>query len=499
MGLYPKNMLMMRALTALIVMAWFCTAANAQTGSVHYNLGVFSYEEGSYADAAAHLRKALDNRPDDAYAQVYLARTYLKQERFSEAEPLFLSAKASDPDIPGLSYDMGMLYYKTDAYDRAISAFDAVLAEDPTHVQALYHAGTSSVMRGRYAAAIDYLERASAASDSVKPGASYYMGISYYRLFEYEKALSNFDYAASAAATTILREDAERWAQITRMHIDREKPWRLYAKAGVQYDDNVQLAPLDSDRFAEESDYAAVLFVSGRYVSDAAAPTDIGIGYSHYQTFYRDFDEYNFTGSIGEVFAEHTAGRAVFGLFYIPAYYWVDNNSFLMQHQVRPEIRWRLEWAGEIGFSYSYVRNNYFTDARRDGHTHEYNIDYFHGLEGLDGYWFSGAGYTHNNAFHDDEAYTLTSLRTGLSVGFLEQYRLRVQGDFRDRRYDNRDSLFNEKRKDKRYGASAAAIWTPAAGRFDISLEYAYIRNDSNINDFDYRRNTLGMFVSAGF
>jgi len=499
MGWDLKNAAIIRAFIVLVAAAGFCTAAEAQTGSVHYKLGVFAYEEGSYADAEAFFKNALAGDPYDAYAQVYLARTYLKQERFSEAEPLFLSSKASDPDIPGLSYDIGMLYYKMASYDQALNAFEAVLADDPSHVQALYHAGTSSLMRGLYAEAIDYLERASAASDSVRPGAFYYMGISYYRLFEYEKALPLFDYAASAAATPIMREDAERWAHITRMHIDREKPWRLYAKAGVQYDDNVQLAPLDSDRFEEESDYAAVLFVSGRYVSDAAAPTDIGIGYSHYQTFYRDFDEYNFTGSIGEVFAEHTAGRAAFRLFYIPAYYWVDNNSYLMQHQVFPKIRWRFQWAGELGLSYSYARNKYFTDARRGGHTHEYNIDYFHGLQGLDGYWFSGAGYTHNNASHEDEAYTQTALNMGISVGFLEQYRLRVQGDYRDRRHDNRDSFFGKKRKDKRYGASAAVIWTPGAGRFDISLEYDHIRNDSNINDFDYRRNTLGMFVSAGF
>jgi len=494
MGWDLKNAAIIRAFIVLVAAAGFCTAADAQTGSVHYKLGVFAYEEGSYAEAEAYFKNALDNRPDDAYAQTYLARTYLKQERFSEAEPLFLSSKASDPDIPGLSYDIGMLYYKMASYDRAVNAFEAVLAEDPTHVQALYHAGTSSVMRGRYSAAIDYLERASSASDSVKPGAYYYMGISYYRLFEYERALEKFDYTASAAATTILREDAERWARITRLHIDREKPWRVYAKAGLQYDDNVQLAPLDSDHFEEESDFAAVLFLSGRYVSDAAASTDIGVGYSHYQTFYRDFDEYNFTGSIGEVFADYTAGRAVFGLFYIPAYYWVDMDSYLMQHQVRPEIRWRLAREGELGFSYSYARSKYFTEDSRDGHAHEFNIDYYHGLQGLDGFLFSGAGYTNNNASHRDEDFEQNDLRAGISVGFLEQFRLRVQGDYRYKRYDYQDS-----RKDKRYGASGAAIWTPGAGRFDLSVEYAHIRNDSNINDFDYRRNTLGMFVSAGF
>lgn len=491
--------------TGRIVWIWImlagilCGTANADSSAVYYDLAVFSFEAGDYREAEKFLEKALAERPDDAYVRFYLARTYLRQERFADAEPMFRSARALDPDIPGLAYDMGVLYQKMEKHDQALASFENVLAEDPTHVTSLYHAGTSMFMLGRYPGAINYLSRASDLSESVRPAASYYAGICHFRLSEFDRALPEFDYAASAADTLTLRQDAEQWAKITRMHLGRDKPWSLYAKAGWLYDDNVQLTPLDSDQFTEESDDAGVLFFSGRYAVAGADNLDFGIGYSHYQTFYRDFDDYNLIGGIGEVFSEYRLQQLTFGLAYVPAYYWVDTDSYLMQHQVRPEIRFGLTDIDEIGFVYSYARNNYFEDSRRDGHAHEFNLNYLRGLEAIDGYAFCGAGYQDNTASHRDEYFTEMTGRVGVSASFFEHFGFRVQGDYNDKNYDNQDSFHRIKREDARYGASAALSWRSQAEWLDVSVEYTHTRNDSNIADYDYRRNTVGLFLTADF
>lgn len=482
-----------------IMLAGLCGAVHADSGAVYYDLAVFSFEAGDYREAENFLTKALAVRPDDAYVHFYLARTNLRQERLTEAEALFHSAWALDPDIPGLAYEMGALFQKMEKHDQALASFETVLAEDPTHVTALYHAGASQFMLGRYQGAIDYLARASDLSESVRPTAAYYAGICHFRLSEFDQALSKFDYAAAAADTLTLRQDAEQWAKITRMRLDGEKAWSLYAKAGWLYDDNVQLAPLDSDRFTEESDSAGVLFFSGRYVMVGADNLDFGLGYSHYQTFYRDFDDYNLIGGIGEVFSEYRLQQLTFGLAYIPAYYWVDTDSYLMQHQLRPEIRYRLTDNDEIGFAYTYDRNNYFENSRRDGHAHEFNLNYLRDLEAIDGYLFCTAGYQDNTASDPDEYFTEMTARVGVSAGFFEQFRIRVQGSCNDKNYDNRDSFHRIKREDARYGASVALSWRSPLEWLDVSLEYAHTRNDSNIDAYDYRRNTVGLFLAADF
>lgn len=487
-----------------IMLAGFCGIAHADSGAVYYDLAVFSFEAGDFQEAEKFLTKALSERPDDAYVHFYLARTHLKQERLTEAEQMFHSAWALDPDIPDLAYDMGMLYQKMEKHDQALASFETVLAEDPAHVTALYHAGTSRFMLGQYQGAIDYLVRASDLSESVRPAAAYYAGICHFRLSEFDQALSKFDYAASAADTITLRQDAENWARITRVQLGRDKPWRLYARAGWLYDDNVQLAPLDSDRFTEESDDAGVLFFSGRYVMTGTDALDFGIGYSHYQTFYRDFDDYNLIGCIPEVFSEYRLDRVTFGLAYIPAYYWVDVESYLMQHQARPEIRYRLTDNDEIGFAYSYARNNYFSDSRRDGHAHEFTLNYLRGLETVNGYLFCTAGYQDNTASHPDEYFTEMFGRAGVYASFFERFGFRVQGEYNDKNYDNRDSFHRVKREDARYGASAMLSWKSPAEWLEVSMEYTHTRNDSNIavlgkDIYDYRRNTVGLFLAADF
>jgi tetratricopeptide (TPR) repeat protein len=485
-----------------IMLASVCGAVHADSGAVYYDLGVFSFEAGDYREAENFLTKALAEKPDDAYAQFYLARTYLKQERFAEAEPLFHSAAALDPGIHGLSYEMGVLYQNMGKHDRALAAFEKVLIEEPDHVTALYHAGTSQFMLEQYRSAIDYLARAVDLSESVRPTAAYYAGICHFRLSEFAQALPQFDYAASAADTITLRQDAEQWARITRAQLGREKPWRLYARAGWLYDDNVQLSPPDSQQYPElkkEDDHAAALFFSGRYVMAATDSLDVGLGYSHYQTFYQDFDNYNLIGGIGELFSEYRFQQFTFGLAYIPAYYWVDTDSYLMQHQVRPEVRYRVSDTDEVGFVYRYARNNFFTDARRDGHAHEFVLNYLREIEQFDGYAFCGVGYQDSTASDPDEYFTEMTARVGVSAGFFERFRIRIQGDCNDKNYDNRDSFHKIKREDARYGVSAVLSWRPPIEWLELSLEYTHTRNDANIDAYDYRRNTVGLFLAADF
>jgi tetratricopeptide (TPR) repeat protein len=482
-----------------ILLAGFCGAAYAGSGTVYYDLAVFAFEEGNYPEAENYLAKALAERPDDAWVHFYLARTHLKQGRLTEAETLIHSAWALDPHIPGLAYEMGILYQKMEKYGQALASFDAVIADNPAHVTALYHAGVCSFMLDQYRRAVDYFTRASELSESVRPTAAYYAGICHFRLSEFDRALPEFDYAASAADTPAFRRDAQAWARAARMRIGRDKPWRLFAKAGWLYDDNVQLAPLDSDQFTEESDSAAVFFFSGRYAVAASDRLNVGMGYNHYQTFYNDFDDYNLIGAIPEIFAEYRMNRITVGLAYIPAYYWVDTESYLMQHQARPEIRYRLTDKDELGFAYSYARNNYFEDSRRDGHAHDFMLNYLRGLDAVNGSLFFMAGYQDNSASHPDEYFTEMTGRVGASASFFDTFGFRVQGEYTDKNYDNRDSFHRIKREDSRYGASAALSWQFPAEWPGASVEYAYTRNDSNIAEYDYRRNTVALFLTADF
>jgi len=477
----------------------FSASVEAETGAGYYDLAVFSFQAGDYAEAEQLLKKALHVSPDDAYIHYYMGKTFLKQERFAEAEGSFLSARRLDHGIPGLSYDMGTLYQKKKDYNRAAAEFEAVSAEDPSYVLALYHGGISHFMLEQYPKALDFLVRSADLSVSIKPNAYYYAGLCHYQLSELDQALVRFDEVAATADTESMRVDAKRWAADIRTRIEREKPLRLFARAGYMYDDNVQLAPLDSDTVSGKEDSAAVLFFSGQYALPVKDKLDAGIGYSHYQTYYQDFDDYNMTGSIGDMFTRYHFSKVTVGLAYAPSYYWVDNESYLMQHQIRPEVRWRLTGADDVLLSYGYSRNNYFTDPDRDGHANEVNVMLFHEVNFFDGYLYCGGGYEDNSASSPDEYFNEMTGRIGMNAGVLEAVRVNIGGDYKDKNYDNRDSYYDVTREDSRYAVSALVSWNPFAGWPGMAVEYTYTRNDSNIDEYSYERNTTAVFVTADF
>jgi tetratricopeptide (TPR) repeat protein len=474
-------------------------AGLAETATGHYDLGVFAFQAGDYAGTEQHLKKALHENPNDAYVHYYLGKTCLKQDRLREAEGYFQSARRLLPEIPGLAYDMGTLYQKKTDYQRAAAEFEAVSQEDSSYVLALYHAGTSYFFLKQYDKALDFFNRSGNMSVSIKPSASYYAGICHYQMSRFDEALVRLDEAAATVESESMRADARRWAADIRARQSRENPLRLYARAGYLYDDNVGLAPLDSNTFSEKRDQAAVLFFSGKYTLPVNDQLDIGAGYSHYQTFYRDLDGYDLTGAIPEVFAHYRISQFTYRLTYAPSYYWVADDSYLMQHQIRPEIRWQFTDSDEAALSYGYSRNRYFTDDRRDGHANEVNLDLFRAVKPMDGFFYCGAGYEDNSATHPDEYFTEMTGRAGVNAGLLKTLRINFGGEYNDKNYDNRDSYYKKMRDDSRYVLSALLSWNPFDNCLGVAAEYTYSRNNSNIKDFDYKRNTTAVFVTAEF
>jgi Tfp pilus assembly protein PilF len=471
--------------------------ARAETIQSYYDLGVFAYETGDYKSAQDYLEKAAEQDPTNAYVKFYLGMTCAQLNKLPEAENFFRKARALDPNIPGLNYEMGLVSYKTGKYQDASGLFEKAVAENPSDALAVYYAGISSFMMEDYRKALGFLNRSSEMSPSVKTNADYYAGISHYKIKEYDPALEKLEYVVLHAATPSLKKDADMWLQIIRSEKVKSKPYSLYAKAGFQYDDNVTLADVNSDIVSDESDVAAVLYATGRYAFFKGEQLDFGAGYSHYQTVYQDLTEYDLTASMPEVFAEYRLSALSLAVNYVPAYYWVDGESYLMQHQVGPEIRWQINDNDEADLSYRYNRNNYFTESGRDGHSNMVGLNVYHGIAGLKGYLFGGGGYEDNTASEDDEYYTEASASLGVSFNILDLTNLMVYGAYYDKEYDHEDSTYKETRQDSRYFASATVTRKIFYEWLGASVEYTYTNNDSNISDYDYKQNTISFYIVA--
>jgi tetratricopeptide (TPR) repeat protein len=464
----------------------------------YYDMGVFAYEEGNFTEAGNFLQKALMLDPENARTNFYLGRTYVSLDRPDEAERYLLFAFSKDSEIPGLKYSLGILFFEKGDYEKALEKFDQVAAEDPADVLAIYYLGISRYKLEQYEAAGESLLKAAEMSPTIEANGRYYAGICDYRQGFFDKAVNQFEHVAGISESEDLKNNAQLWIQTIRNRQAASRPYSLYLKTGYIYDDNVVLEPADQDIVSNESDSALLLYFSGKYDLIRARRVTSGIGYSHYQSWYQDLDEYNLAGSMGNVYFDYQLnGSWTLGVKYLPTFYRVDSESYLMQHQFSHSVLWMIDNVNAVDFSYSYNRNNYFTDNFRDGHSNKTSADYSHSFSAIDGYVFCGIGYEIYAASARDEDFSELRTLLGISCDIFDHTNITVYGNYYDKSYDHRDLSFDIKRDDSRYFASASITQKIWKQWLNVSAEYNYTKNNSNIADYGYERKTvlLSVFV----
>jgi len=225
----------------------------------------------------------------------------------------------------------------------------------------------------------------------------------------------------------------------------------------------------------------------------------MGVGYNHYQTWHSKLENYDLRGSIFNLYAKYTTHPFTVMLSYLPTYYWVESDKYLMRHHVKPEFMWNVGENLMMRFSYSYYSNDYSQDDTRDGHTNEIFLNAYYSIKGKKGYVFGGIGYEDNSASHPDYYYSELKTKLGISLNLPWDLTLKLTAKYYDQGYDNVDSVYGIKREDvKSYGAVSLCRniiydWLSICGEFN------YTKNDSNISDHEYKQNVTAVYLTARF
>jgi tetratricopeptide (TPR) repeat protein len=121
-----------------------------------YYLGHTSSRTGGSQDAArAHFRRALELRPGDVAALVWLAEAELKEERLDEAEQLFAGALAAQRGCVRAMAGLGKIALARRDFAAAVRHLEAALGRQPTaaaihHSLGLAYRGAKEPERARY-------------------------------------------------------------------------------------------------------------------------------------------------------------------------------------------------------------------------------------------------------------------------------------------------------------------------------------------------------------
>jgi hypothetical protein len=99
-----------------------------------------------------------------------------------------------------------------------------------------------------------------------------------------------------------------------------------------------------------------------------------------------------------------------------------------------------------------------------------------------------------NSAAHQDHEYDILKAGLGMYLKVVADFRVVVEGNYtvRDHRYV--DSSYDLKREDKIYYLTASVSRPFLVDWLDLGVKVEYVHNDSNIDDFNYRK--LATFLS---
>jgi tetratricopeptide (TPR) repeat protein len=496
---------MQRALSCVLVVLFvlfvFLPAdAEQEGGQGYFDLGVFAYEDGDYKSAESHFKKALEFNPDNPFYNHFMGKTYLKTADYQAAKNYLNMAWKLDPDISGLKYDLALLNYKMSDYSKAADLFMEIVNEEPSNVLAHYHAGICLYKQRKYGKALDYFLAAARMSPTIKVNGYYYAGVCYWKMGKTDEAVQKLEYVRDHADSELLRENALIWLKIIEEEGKKAlRPYSLFLEVGYGYDDNVTLEPLDEDIFTEEDDYFTMVHFSGRYNFVNRTGYKMGVGYSHYQTWHNDLEEYDLTGSILSIYGTYRLHPFTLGLSYVPSYYWLDEDSYLRRHKLRPEVIWTATERLAARLSYSYNDNEYFQEEDRDGLSHDVFLDAYYSILDERGHLFGGIGYEDNHASHSDQDYGRLTTRLGLILELPWELELGLTGRYQDKQYDNVDTFYGKEREDDQYHGAVSLARKLFYDWLSVLAEYSYTKNESNISDYEYNKSVAALCLRARY
>ena len=179
----------------------------------------------SQAGPSSQDQPTLPSAPSDsAFAS---PRKLLQQGKNEEAIAELNRMRSSDPPLRGVSHELGIAYYKSGDYLKAIDSLKAAIQEDPNDTEATQMLGLSDYLAGRPAEAIPLLEKVRGWYPRANVDANYILGVCYIQIKDYAQArkafAQMFEVAPDSAAAylftarVLLRQEfdpiAEEYAQ----------------------------------------------------------------------------------------------------------------------------------------------------------------------------------------------------------------------------------------------------------------------------------------------
>lgn len=199
--------------------------STAYSPAANYYAGFIEYSKGNFDEALTDLKKAEGNPSYATVVPYLIINIYYKQGRYDSVLDYGnkLKGRTDLSNMKEISMIVAEAQYFKGDFQKALEAYEKYLENNPKAETALlFRAGYANYASGNIEKGVQYLERASAAKDTVSYYASYYLGILYLKQGNKPYALNSFNYAKKNPKDKRLAEESS--FQFAKISYDAGKP-----------------------------------------------------------------------------------------------------------------------------------------------------------------------------------------------------------------------------------------------------------------------------------
>ena len=481
--------------------------AEDNNGQNYYDEGRFYLKKKDFAKAKEYLKSAVKISPTNPFYNYYLGKLHLESKNLKLASTYLEKAWEKNKNIHGygLKYDIALLRFYEKKYSKASKIFLEIIQNtqfDVRHILSSYYAGICLFKEKEYKKAARYLQDATDLNQKLKISSYYYIGICNLKLGFIKESIDRFEYVKKNAKNyglINLERYASKWLYLVEQKQKILKPYRLLCKLIYQYDDNIFLDPEDEDIYSDKNDFSTVGFFSFDYKMSIKESNQVNLGYSHYQSWYSDHSKFNMTGSILDFNTSIKYRNFYFTFIYMPSFFWIDNESYLNRHSFIPQMKWRLSDNLLTIFSISHCLNNNSIDDKRDGNTSDIFAAIYSNLPEYDILLFGKLGYESNSAEHNDYEYDNVKIESGASMPVFDNINLKYSIMYINKSFKHSDITYRTKRKDNKFEILFNVSYQYYNDWVRFNSIFQHIENNSNINKFEYNKNTFSFSIAVDF
>jgi tetratricopeptide (TPR) repeat protein len=500
--------------------------ASHETYDFTMSKGIVEFGRGHYEPAAQMFERARNAKPGDLEASDYLGQTYLRLKKYREAESLFQSIVQSDAKAAPAWLGLGLAMSQQGKYREALNALRRAEQLDPKNPMVYFYQGLVAQELKSFDQAPELFSRAMALSPDLTPSARYYSGISYYQRGLIDKAQKEFEAAIeSGGSESELSRSAKAILEQRAAVPKGPKPWNLNLSISGQYDSNVVLLPVGtqppggSSSISQKDDFRTTIYARGEYRPIQTDVWTVGMTYGFYQSFHRELTAFDVQNHSPSVFVQRQIGPVQSRVQYAFDYVEVGNLPFLVAHAIQPifTIAEGDSYFTQLRFRYQdkdFQNDRFSRNSFRDGKNWLAGITQY-------AYFANGAGHVRLGYTFDmdrtgggnpivanpgttssaDWAYKAHRFSVGIGVPEVMTLRPSVAFDYYWQQYDNPSSLSatgTTARRDTILFLTGS-ISRPLADWLSIAAEYNYVRDQSNLEFFDYSRHIYSLTLSGHF